>query len=115
MCVSPDTGSAFPIVLDRGNLECRVWTNHQKIGGQEAKADQSWVLGYFSGWNTWGKHDEIHGLFLNYDAHNLIDWVNRYCTWHPNAIIAEAATDLIDGLKRGVEQHNAEIKKRDSK
>jgi len=93
-------------------LSCAAWVTDHRSGTPESKSDESWVLGYFSGWNTWGKHRPHLTWFFSYDEANIVKFIDQYCAGNPNGSIAQAAQSLIDGQALGLDRHEMEMRKR---
>jgi len=94
---APDKAGVIE-VLGAGTRSCGSWTaDHQSRDGDDKKfVDDSWVMGYVTGFNSWGSGtNDASG---NIDNNGLLAWVTNYCASNPLDTVSQAASALIVAL-----------------
>jgi len=96
----PGWDEPFPF-LGIGNKPCRNWTEAREHDGKERDAYNSWLWGFYSGYNAF--YQGPKSLFGNYDEPHVADAIDRYCLKFPDQIIAKVALQFLEDLRRGEE------------
>ncbi len=84
--------------LGIGHLSCFEWTKGRTNGGSLRQLYASWALGYVSGYNQFGPPKKQ--LFLQYDADNIVRFLDGACERNPNTEVSHTAAHFIFGLTR---------------
>lgn len=85
---------AHPPVIGFGMQPCNRWptslTEHTYAGNPYAQ----WILGIASGKNLFAPPKQ-GAIFLAYDEYNIVNYISRYCSSHPDRLISEAAVAFL--------------------
>ncbi len=77
-----------------GNFKCSAWSQ------DTTNARKGWVLGYVSGINT-ALGEKDGDLLDNVNkAEEIYDWVDNYCSNHPDDSVQKASTQFYLDLRR---------------
>jgi hypothetical protein len=82
------------VVYGPGAISCGKWTDDRHNNPFAAGDDVSWVLGYVSAYNVWGKQDIPEGT----DAAGMAAWIDNYCARNPLDSLAVAAEAMISAM-----------------
>lgn len=82
------------VYLGTGGESCGTWISHRRTPlGLENLVDQSWVVGYLTGYNQWGAGNG--DVSENTDSRGMMVWIDQYCIAHPLDLLGDAATKLV--------------------
>ena len=95
--LEPASGQGQPdpvvAVFNTETVSCRQYGT---ATGARLATYQWWVLGFVSGAGY--TIDAMKGSMAGIEASAALEWVGKYCREHPNATLASAAAELVNGL-----------------
>ena len=89
------------IVIGEGNVSCRAWTKERQSNSVRSRLQETWLLGYVTGY-SWGDKSRPDFLFAaNIDG--MFKWVDEYCRLNPQNDLVNAADELVGVLLKKAE------------
>jgi hypothetical protein len=92
--------------LGVGHHLCKTWITDRQEAGEAYEMDKSWLNGFISGYNEYGKSKVRFLAFINgswQDESTLPSGINNACEQHPEELVEEVTIKFLDGI---VKYHN---------
>ena len=83
----------YPPVVGLGNKACSSWPVESANGDIASNAYAQWVLGVASGKNLFDPPKK-GSIYLPYDEENIVEYIDRNCSLHPEKFISEVAYEF---------------------
>ena len=97
---APGAGATFTI-RGSGAIPCVQWSqDHHGANETLREVDNSWLLGYITGFNKWGASGRGDILNGDSDPGSAVAWIGDYCTHYPLDKLETAAAALIMGIEK---------------
>ncbi len=98
----PNMQARYVEPLGRGADQCREWTVQHDLNSAASGAQDQWLAGYLTGFNTFGRSPVRKTSFFRFDVIHVRDAVTSSCRRTPEILVFEAVTQFIESVQSHV-------------
>ena len=85
--------------LGRGLDRCREWTTQHDRSSAGSLAQDQWLAGYLTGFNTFGRIPQRKMSFFRFDFIHVRDAVTASCRRAPETVVFDAVTTFVENVQ----------------